>query len=190
MVNGQAREVKADIVTIDLNGWTLGGSGAENSTKPFGIHAVGRKNIVVRNGTIRGFLVAVNLIGTSPFTNSKDHLVEDVLADSSLAKGIQDIGQNIIIRRNHVLDTGMGINFGSEGISVKGPGLMTHFSTISPCDIASSLDLDTSTMHCFFQTNVVSPGGVRSASSIGMILDPLIKIAARSNNKISISVIP
>ena len=48
--------VGADGITIDLNGKTIGGLGVGTGA---GINAVGRSNVTVKNGTIRGFDVGV-----------------------------------------------------------------------------------------------------------------------------------
>jgi nitrous oxidase accessory protein NosD len=129
MTSGNAIEVKADNVTIDLKGWKLDGSAVGQWTQTHGIYASGRKNIIIRNGTIRGFVKAVYLYDASPFFTSKGHLVEAILADSSVYAGIHVQGRGIIVRRNRVIDTGEDLD--ADGIIVVGSGIRVIDNDIS-----------------------------------------------------------
>ena len=53
--------IGADDVTIDLNGHSIQGTAVEGSV---GVEAVGRSDVTVRNGTIRGFAIGVQLVDT------------------------------------------------------------------------------------------------------------------------------
>jgi len=106
MASGNAIYIQANNVTIDLNGWKLGNLAAGAGTGANGIIAVQRKNITIRNGTIRGFNRGISLIGISPYTISQGHLVEDIRADRNTYIGIEVMGRGNIVRRNQVLDTG------------------------------------------------------------------------------------
>ena len=57
--NESAITISADNVTINLNGWTLDGSSSGNATSSNGIFAYQRKNITIRNGTIRGYFYGI-----------------------------------------------------------------------------------------------------------------------------------
>lgn len=53
--SGQAIIVNADSVVIDLNRFHLDNGGAGVGTQVVGIYSYDRKNVIVRNGVIRGF---------------------------------------------------------------------------------------------------------------------------------------
>ncbi len=77
--SGNLIEIQANNVTIDMNGFKLGGSGAGIGTSANGIFALNRKNITIRNGTIRGFRTGVRLAQLSGI--SSGHQLEDLLLD-------------------------------------------------------------------------------------------------------------
>jgi nitrous oxidase accessory protein NosD len=54
--------VGADDITIDLNGYSIEGTGAEGSA---GIAAADRAHVLVKNGTVTGFGTGVSMLGTS-----------------------------------------------------------------------------------------------------------------------------
>ena len=76
MTSGLAIDIQTNNVTIDLNGWKLGGLAAGAGTGTVGIFAWARKNITIRNGTIRGFYRGILLNDGSPYTASQGHLIE------------------------------------------------------------------------------------------------------------------
>lgn len=102
MTSGSAIEIQADNVVIDLNGWKLGGSAAGKETRSIGIFAVNRKNITIRNGSIRGFQFAINLQGSL----GSGHLIEDIRADQNRLVGISVQGRGLIVRNNYVFNGG------------------------------------------------------------------------------------
>ena len=104
--SGSLIRVKANGVTIDLNGWTLDGSIAGTATKAVGIYAFKRSNCTIRNGTIRGFYQGIQLFEPSPYLLTQGHLVEDVLVENSTYNAIHVTGANNTVRNNHVIDTG------------------------------------------------------------------------------------
>ena len=65
IATGAAIEVAADDVVLDLNRHALDGSAAGASTEAYGVYAFDRKNITLRNGTIRGFVSGVLLNGAT-----------------------------------------------------------------------------------------------------------------------------
>jgi parallel beta-helix repeat protein len=123
MTSGNAITINVNNVVIDLNGRKLGGGAAGAGTEANGIYAYLRKNITVKNGTIRGFYYGVLLDDTSPYTTSQGHIIEDIRADMNTAYGIYVSGRGNIIRNNQVVDTGGSTNSNwAYGISVTGPG--------------------------------------------------------------------
>ena len=125
IASGNAITINTNNVTIDLNGWKLGGAAAGAGTLANGIFALDRINIVLRNGSIRGFLRGIFLDkATGP---SSGHIVEGILADGNRQVGIFVEGDGTTIRNNKVTNTGLGTNstvaygisagFG-EGISI------------------------------------------------------------------------
>src|SRR5512143_3103693 len=55
---GNAIEIAPNHVILGLNGHKLGGLSAGPGTSARGVDAFERQNITVRNGTIRGFIIA------------------------------------------------------------------------------------------------------------------------------------
>jgi hypothetical protein len=101
--SGSAIEITANFVTLDLNGWRLGGGGAGMGTNAKGVHALDRRGITIRNGNIKGFLLGVYLESNGASTS---HLIEDIRADGNTKFGIYVEGGNSIIRNNQVSNTG------------------------------------------------------------------------------------
>src|SRR5688500_8185831 len=84
MTTGFAIYIQANNVTIDCNGFKVGGLAAGPSSDAYGIFANGRQNITVRNCTIRGFRDGIHLQGLG----GSGHLIEDNQLDNNLVKGI------------------------------------------------------------------------------------------------------
>ncbi len=99
ITSGAAITVATNNVTIDCNGFKLGGLGAGNASQAVGIGASARQNTTVRNCNIRGFLSGVDLRGAG-------HLVEDNRFDNNLRSATVVVGSNNTIRRNLMYDTG------------------------------------------------------------------------------------
>jgi hypothetical protein len=100
MASGNAIEIVANNVTIDCNDFKIGGLAAGSSSLAVGIHADGRQNATVRNCNIRGF-------GTGIWFNyGAGHLIEDNRLDNNLSVGINVVGDDSLVRRNRVFDTG------------------------------------------------------------------------------------
>ena len=96
---GPAIHVIANNVTLDCNGFKVGGLSAGPGTGAVGVQSQGRANVVVRDCAIRGFHGGVYLQGSG-------HLVEDSRFDGNRAYGIGVDGDGSVVRRNRVLDTG------------------------------------------------------------------------------------
>ena len=114
-----AIKVNADNVVIDLNGWMLDNLAAGSGTLSRGIWAYQRKNITIRNGTIRGFHTAIYLNDTDPYSTSQGHLVEGMLATQNTFLGIMVYGANSTVRHNRVLKTNSSDTSGT-GIELNG----------------------------------------------------------------------
>ena len=104
MSSGIAIEIAANFVTLDLNGWRIGGGAAGTGTTAIGIHAINRRGITIRNGSIKGFLTGISLDGT-PSTNTS-HTVEAIRADGNLETGIYLSATNSIVRDSQITNTG------------------------------------------------------------------------------------
>ena len=104
--SGNAITIEADDVTIDLSGLVLSGVDAGVATLAIGIYANERKNITIRNGTIRGFLRGIHLDGSPPYSTSRGHLVEGIRADKNTQDAMQIAGEASIVRHNRISDTG------------------------------------------------------------------------------------
>ena len=93
-------------------------------TQTFGIFALDRQNITIKNGTIRGFFTGIFLPNTGA---SQGHVVEDIRADQNTSVGISVDGSGNIVRNNQVVRTGgcttpCGPNADAAGIQVGGAG--------------------------------------------------------------------
>ena len=123
MTSGNAIEIQTNNVALDLNGWKLGRQAGGIGTQAAGIHAFQRKNITIRNGTIRGFYQGIWIEDTSPYTTSSGHLVEDMHLDANTWIGIRVEGSGNIVRRNQVVNTGGSpLADNTAGIDLFGPG--------------------------------------------------------------------
>ena len=102
LLTGAAINIQTNNVIIDLNGFKIGNLSAGVGTEARGIQAVDRKNIVIKNGTVRGFLIAVDLNGC----NSSGHVIEDMLLDQNTKFGILAEGTGFVIQRNQIVLVG------------------------------------------------------------------------------------
>ena len=101
ITSGSAIDIQSNNVTIDCNGYKLGGLAAGTSSNATGINAsASRLNVTVRNCGIRGFFYGIDLQGGA------GHLIEDNRLDNNLTTGIFVLGENNRVRRNAVYDTG------------------------------------------------------------------------------------
>jgi hypothetical protein len=121
---GSAITVATNNVTIDLNGYKLGNGAAGSDNLASGIYAEGRKNITVRNGTIRGFFRGIFFYDSSGIAASGGHLLEDLRLEGNLFCAIDVVGSGNAIRRNQILSTG-GSTYHSNpyayGVQSSGP---------------------------------------------------------------------
>ncbi len=125
MVAGNAIEIATNNVVIDLNGHKIGNLAAGETNGANGIFASERRNITIRNGTLRGFQNGIWLDDSSiPSTYSQGHIIEDIRADFNTLIGIRVHGLGSIIRNNIVIRTGRTYitNSYAYGIMVLGYG--------------------------------------------------------------------
>jgi hypothetical protein len=99
LASGVAITVRANNVTLDMNGHKLGNLAAGPGTQAVGISVAG-SNVTVRNGRVRGYAVGVSL------GNVQGGVVEDLRIDSCWQRGILAAGGAHLIQRNFVLNTG------------------------------------------------------------------------------------
>ncbi|QDH71410.1 right-handed parallel beta-helix repeat-containing protein [Marilutibacter alkalisoli] len=100
MTSGSAITVNANNVTLDCNGFKIGGLAAGPGTLANSISANGRFNLTVRHCNIRGFLRGIYA------TSGGAHLVERNGLDSNTLSAIAIFGPGSTIRGNRVVDTG------------------------------------------------------------------------------------
>jgi len=109
LTSGAAITITANNVLLDLNDFAIGNIGAGPSTTAIGIEAIDRQNIHIRNGTLRGFWVAIGLLNGTAIglatANSSGHTVEGILADTSYFAGIAATGPFVSIKNNKVINT-------------------------------------------------------------------------------------
>jgi hypothetical protein len=118
IADGNAITIAADSVVLDLQGFTLDGSGGGPATLADGVYAEGRSSVAVRNGTVRGFHRGIVLEDGGPGSR-----VEGIQAEASTFAGIWTAGEAVQVKRNRVTNTGRSDGeWTPVGIFVKGPG--------------------------------------------------------------------
>jgi nitrous oxidase accessory protein NosD len=115
---GAAIRIDSDDVVLDLNGRTLDGSAAGPATEAVGVGSTGHANLVVKNGTIRGFNAGVQV------TTAATATVEGIRAVGNTASGIAADGTGLQVRGNQVVGTGGSTIPGSRALAIaaRGPG--------------------------------------------------------------------
>lgn len=115
--SGSLIDIQVNNVTIDFNGFKLGGLAAGASTNARGVFAQDRSNIVVRNGSVRGFRYGVWLAGDA--ATSSGHLIEDMILDGNVYTSIFAQGTGMVVRNNRIVNTGPGgISSSANAIAV------------------------------------------------------------------------
>lgn len=115
--------ISCDDVVLDLADWTLTCDAALGTTKEVaGVRANSRKNITVRNGTVRGFARGIYLEGVE---DTGSNLIENIHADHCTFLGIQVKGRGSIVRKNRVTSVGGHTVFLANrfGIHLTGTGI-------------------------------------------------------------------
>jgi parallel beta-helix repeat protein len=104
VTSGNAVTIAANNVTLDCNDFKLGGLEAGKRSSTRGIRAGNRQNVAVRHCNVRGFHVGIDIFGGA------GHLVEDNRLNGNLYVGISVHGENSLVRRNRVYDTGGAVD--------------------------------------------------------------------------------
>lgn len=102
---GSAILIEANHVTINLNGFKLGGLAGGPTARAIGISSYGQRNIIVRNGTVRGFFYNVALGGSDDSNLTTGHIVENVRSENARSVGISVSGWRAIVRDNFIVNT-------------------------------------------------------------------------------------
>jgi len=114
-ISGNAITINANNVTLDLNGWKVGGQAAGTSTQANGIFS-SANNVTIKNGIVRGFLYGIYLGGSGV-------VVRDMLADSNTYAGIYITGLGALVEHNQVVNTGGStINNGVSAVGIEANG--------------------------------------------------------------------
>jgi len=116
VASGAAITITANNVTLDCNGYKIGGLGAGIGTDAYGVRATDRLNTTVRRCSIRGFHRAIALDGT----HASGGVIEDNRIDQSRGIGIYATGEGHTIRRNLISETGGDIDSVAAGIRCAG----------------------------------------------------------------------
>lgn len=125
---GLAIDIEADNVTVDLNGWKLEGPAVTSLPNSSGIYAFDQQNVIVRNGTVKGFSSGVAILGP----DSRGSIVEGIRAYQNAITGIRVDGAGNIVRQNQVFETGgIGTDTYATGISVTGSNNQVLHNDIS-----------------------------------------------------------
>jgi hypothetical protein len=116
LAQGALITISADDVLLDLNGATLDGTPTGRGAFSYGVRAYNRRNVTVRNGTIKGFNYAVHLMNITGELGdprpSVGWVVENIRAIRSRTGGILVIGADSEIRGNYIAHTGYSKDVG------------------------------------------------------------------------------
>jgi hypothetical protein len=122
--------ISSDNVVFDLNGATLDGTPKGNAFS-YGIMAYNRRNVTIRNGTLRGFNYGIYLYTPLGYVNTRvrpSHhiLVENMRLIENRTSGMYVIAYDSVIRKNHIIQTGgsadPGLAASTWGMIVAGDG--------------------------------------------------------------------
>lgn len=125
VTTGQAINILANNVTIDCNGYKIGGLGAGLGTEAAGIAAFQKNNITIRNCNIRGFMFGVMLSHNAipdPI-RPMGHVVENNRIGQSTRLAILLAGDGSVVRGNTISGVG-GNPYGENAI-----GIQVNFNT-------------------------------------------------------------
>ena len=169
--------INADNVALDLNGFSMVGIGTNSA-----IIITGHTNIVIRNGTLRGWNAGIDTPGVNSkmrvekvnaisitatgITVAPNSVVADCVAESCSAGGITG-GANALIERCQAISCGVGISMGSPNPQI---GMVNSCRAVSN-NIGFSLDHGTVAVNCQALSNTGAAGFVVSAlSNVGVTL--------------------
>jgi hypothetical protein len=135
ITSGNAITINANNVTLDLNGWKIGGQAAGAGTAAIGIYSTA-VNVTVKNGIVRGFRDGIILEG-------RGAVVRDMLIDQNTTVGILVDGSGAVIDHNQVVDTGgstASANISAIGIEAGGTGSTVINNMVSNLTATGSSD--------------------------------------------------
>jgi hypothetical protein len=173
--HGAAITIQADDVVLDLNGHVLEGPGPEATTNTWGVRAVNRKNVTVRNGTIRAFLFGVSVQGG---TASLAHVVEHLRLDANMDEALNVSGTGSIVRNNRVTRTGGpsdALNAGPHALGIYVFGNGAHVidnEVVETVGVGSALayGILVGGVGVVIERNVVSNSAASAAASYGIMV--------------------
>jgi len=166
MTSGNAITVTANNVTIDLNGWKLGGQAAGTGTSTVGVSS-SASNVTVRNGIVRGFRKGLQLSGSGA-------LVEGLVVDFNTSTAVEVDGDSSIVRNNQILNTGgatISADESAYGILVQGTGTLVDGNLVSGLTSGGSnaaeyaIYLGSAASDCTVRNNVVSDNTAPASAS-------------------------
>lgn len=178
LTSGAAITINANNVVLDLNSFAIGNIGAGPSTSAVGILAIDRQNIVVRDGTLRGFWAGVALVngvtagGTT--SNSSGHKVDSIIADTCYLLGIAVQGPGSWIINSRTANT-QGSSVANAalpaistnsaiGIFVSGAGSRVTDNAVLNTDCTNGCTASTATV--FGIEIAAAPGAVVDANRV------------------------
>ena len=128
MASGTAISIQANNVTLDCNGFKVGGLAAGADTGATGLGWLNRTNVTVRNCSIRGFELGLHVNGS----NDAYHAIENNRFDGNTHVGIHLGGDNHRIVGNQLNDTGGSPGWGgSFAISITGDSVLVQGNSIT-----------------------------------------------------------
>lgn len=131
VTSGNGLAITADNVTIDLNGFSI--SSTANTGSGIQVNSNSQR-LVVRNGTVSGFGVGVNI---ASFVDSV--ILEDLLVRSAKTTGITSTATNtksVHVRRCTVLDTGATTVAADGNLNIQGIALSGAVNVLEDCVVA------------------------------------------------------
>jgi len=187
MTSGNAITINTNNVTLDLNGYKLGGLGAGDGTQTNGIYANQKKNITIKNGIVRGFYRATYLLDDFPYTNSSGHVITGILADQNTHVGIQIDGLGNTVSHNTVVDTGGStVSDIALGITVRGSGAKVVNNTIATTTAQNTAYADgislTNSDYSLIQNNTITDTITDTGQSAAIYMASSTGVFLRNNN--------
>jgi hypothetical protein len=120
--NQNAIAVNTNNVTIDLNGFEISKTAGPPISVAFGIYAINRANITVKNGTITGFNQGIVFDYKSGLNINYNHVVENVrFMNEQLFGIVLHHATNTLVQNCAIADTG----YDAKGniVSAQGTGI-------------------------------------------------------------------
>ena len=187
MIAGNAITINTNNVTLDLNGYKLGGLGGGDSTETNGIYAYQKKNITIKNGIVRGFYQGIFLLDDFPYSNSSGHVITSILADQNTQGGIHVDGLGNTISHNIVVDTGGStVSDIALGITVRGSGAKVVNNTVATTTAQNTAYADgitlTNSDYSLIQNNTVSDTISDAGQSAAIYMASSTGVFLRNNN--------